>query len=182
MKLNGFKDVVKFKFLIWKLRPFFHFIVAKYLKKYMYHLSTMPSNFETPLVWKAYLPVSLSKFRRNFSFFINYSYCPFLQLFSYLEIWIFSISFTIRINSTGLLLICLWLIPILKVLQKGKSHWRHYPGNMGKHFDLQGSETAIVLLMGILLKPFQTLFWATTVIPEDQGLHKIVLRWEVYGI
>ena len=27
MRLNGFKDVVKFKFLIWKLRPFFHFVL-----------------------------------------------------------------------------------------------------------------------------------------------------------
>ena len=53
---------------------------------------------------------------------------------------------------------------------------------MGNILTFKGLETAIVLLTGILLKPFQTLFWATTVIPEDQGLHKIVLRWEVYGI
>ena len=53
---------------------------------------------------------------------------------------------------------------------------------MGNILTFKGLETAIVLLMGILLKPFQTLYWATVVIPEDQGLHKIVLTWEVYGI
>lgn len=56
------------------------------------------------------------------------------------------------------------------------------PRNMGNILTFKGLETAIVLLMGILLKPFQTLYWATIVIPEDQGLHKIALTWEVYGI
>ena len=54
----------------------------------------------------------------------------------------------------------------------------------GKHFDLQGSGNSYCLIDGHLVKTFQTLYWATIMIPEDQGLHKSIEdgRWEVYGI
>ena len=61
---------------------------------------------------------------------------------------------------------------------EGGSHWR----SVGNILTFRGLERAIVLEMGILLVPFQTLYWATAVISEDQGLHKIVLEWESYDI
>lgn len=48
----------------------------------------------------------------------------------------------------------------------------------GKHFDLQKSGNSYY----VIDRTFQTLYWATLVILDDQGLGKIVLEWDSYGI
>lgn len=53
---------------------------------------------------------------------------------------------------------------------------------MGNLLTFKSLETSIVLLMGILSVPFQTLYQATLVILEDQGLHEIVLERESYNL